>query len=71
MHTGHSVTITSATIQDGALIGIGSVVSEGALVETGAQLAAGSVVPAGGRIPAGEVSTLYIHRSPWPTAFVH
>jgi carbonic anhydrase/acetyltransferase-like protein (isoleucine patch superfamily) len=52
---GHSATITSATIEDKALVGIGSIVSEGALVETGAQLAAGSVVPPGGRIPAGEL----------------
>lgn len=52
---GHGATITSATIGDKALIGIGAVVSEGALVEAGAQLAAGSVVPPGRRIPAGEV----------------
>ena len=55
LRPGHGVTIISATIQDKALIGIGSVISEGALIETGAQLAAGSVVPPGRRIPAGEL----------------
>lgn len=53
--TGHSASLTSCTVEDKALIGIGAVVSEGALVESGAQVAAGSVVPPGARIPAGEV----------------
>ncbi len=65
MTPGHGATITSATIEDKALIGINAVVSEGALVETGAQLAAGSVVPPGRRIPAGEVSQWTRRREKW------
>jgi carbonic anhydrase/acetyltransferase-like protein (isoleucine patch superfamily) len=54
-NAGHGAALTSCTVQDKALVGIGAVVGEGALVEEGAQLAAGAVVPPGGRIPKGEV----------------
>ncbi len=41
---GHSVTLHACTINDGALIGMGSVVLDVAIVEEGALVGAGSVV---------------------------
>lgn len=49
---GHSAVVHGCTIEDGALIGIGSRVLDGAVVEARAQVGAGAVVPPGMRVPA-------------------
>lgn len=50
---GHGAIVHGATVEDGALIGMGAVVLNGARVEKGALVAAGTVVPPGGTVPAG------------------
>jgi carbonic anhydrase/acetyltransferase-like protein (isoleucine patch superfamily) len=50
---GHSVTLHGCTIEDDALIGIGSTILNGARVGKGAVIAAGSLVPENAQIPAG------------------
>jgi carbonic anhydrase/acetyltransferase-like protein (isoleucine patch superfamily) len=52
---GHNVTIHGARIDDGALIGMGSVVLDHAVVGRGAIIAAGSVVLSGARIAPGSI----------------
>ena len=52
---GHQAVVHGCTIEDGALIGIGSRVLDGAVVERGAQIGAGAVVAPGHRIPAGHL----------------
>ncbi len=49
---GHRALLHSCTVEDRALIGMGSVVLDGARVESGAVVAAGAVVPPGAVIPA-------------------
>jgi len=53
---GHSVMLHGCTVEDDALIGIGSIVLNGARIGKGAVLAAGSLVPEGVEIPAGMVA---------------
>ena len=50
---GHNVTIHGAKIEDGALIGIGSVVLDHAVIGEGALIAAGSVVLSGTIVEPG------------------
>ena len=42
---GHNAIIHAATVQDGALIGMGSIILDGAIVESEALVAAGCLVP--------------------------
>ena len=64
---GHKALIHAATIEDGALIGMGSIILNGAIVEKEALVGAGAVVPPGKIIkaktlvfgnPAKEIKTL-------------
>lgn len=48
---GHSVTLHGCTIEDDALIGIGSTILNGARIGKGAVIAAGSLVPENAQIP--------------------
>lgn len=50
---GHNVTLHGCTVEDGALIGMGSTVLNGAVIGAGALVAAGALVPEGKRIEAG------------------
>jgi len=50
---GHQATIHGATVEDGALIGIGARVLDGAHIGAGALVAAGALVREGMRVPAG------------------
>lgn len=50
---GHSAVVHGATVEDGALIGIGAIVLNGARIGRGAIVAAGSLVTEGAEIPAG------------------
>jgi carbonic anhydrase/acetyltransferase-like protein (isoleucine patch superfamily) len=52
---GHSAVCHGCTIEDGVLIGMGSVVMNGAVVGSGSTVAAGAVVPAGMKVPAGSL----------------
>lgn len=52
----HGAIVHGCTIEEGALIGIGSTVLDGAFVEKGAQIGAGAVVVPGQRIPAGTLA---------------
>ncbi|KAJ0408184.1 hypothetical protein ATCC90586_006494 [Pythium insidiosum] len=52
---GHGCILYSCTIENNALIGMGSIILDGALVESDAIVAAGSVVPPGRRIPSGQL----------------
>ncbi|MCC8198117.1 MAG: gamma carbonic anhydrase family protein [Tannerellaceae bacterium] len=52
---GHNVTIHGAKIENGALIGMGSVVLDDAVIGEGAIVAAGSVVLAKIRVEAGSI----------------
>jgi carbonic anhydrase/acetyltransferase-like protein (isoleucine patch superfamily) len=52
---GHNVRIFSATIEEGAIIGMGSIVSEGTVVRRGACVAAGSITEPGAEVAAGQV----------------
>ena len=52
---GHHAVVHACTVEDGALIGIGSRILDGAVVERGAQVGAGAVVPPGFRVPAGHL----------------
>ncbi|MCC8132770.1 MAG: gamma carbonic anhydrase family protein [Tannerellaceae bacterium] len=52
---GHNVTIHGAKIENGALIGMGSVVLDDAVIGEGAIVAAGSVVLAKTRVEAGSI----------------
>ena len=49
---GHSAIIHACTVEDDALIGMGSILLDGCVVEQGALVAAGTVVPPGKRVPA-------------------
>lgn len=50
---GHLCTLHGCVIEDGALVGMGSIVLDGARVRRGAMLAGGSIVFEGGEIPPG------------------
>ncbi|MGF1605176.1 MAG: gamma carbonic anhydrase family protein [Rhodothalassiaceae bacterium] len=50
---GHSVTLHGCTIEDQALIGMGSTLMNHAVIGTGSILGANSLVPEGKRIPPG------------------
>lgn len=52
---GHSAVCHGCTIEDGVLIGMGSVVMNGAVVGAGSTVAAGAVVPSGMQVPAGSL----------------
>lgn len=52
---GHNVTIHGAKIEDGALIGMGSVVLDHAVIGEGALIAAGSVVLSGTIVEPGSI----------------
>jgi gamma-carbonic anhydrase len=53
---GHSVKLHGCTIEDLALIGIGSIVLDGAVVSEKSMVAAGAVVKPGFVIPAGKLA---------------
>lgn len=53
---GHQAVLHGCTVEDGALIGIGSRVLDGAVVEAGAQVGAGAVVTPGHRVTAGHLA---------------
>ena len=53
---GHLAHIEGATIEDCALIGVGSIVLHRAIVETGATVGAGAVVTNDARVPAGALA---------------
>ncbi len=53
---GHGAILHSCCVEDGALIGMGSVVLGKAVVGRGALVGAGSVVAPGARIPAGHLA---------------
>ena len=52
---GHNVTIHGAKIENGALIGMGSVVLDHSIIGEGAIIAAGSVVLSGTQVEAGSI----------------
>jgi carbonic anhydrase/acetyltransferase-like protein (isoleucine patch superfamily) len=52
---GHSAICHGCTIEDGVLIGMGSVVMNGAVVGAGSTIAAGAVVTSGMQVPAGSL----------------
>ena len=53
---GHGVILHGCTIEDGCLIGMGSIVMDGAVVERGSISGAGSLVTEKTRIPAGHLA---------------
>jgi carbonic anhydrase/acetyltransferase-like protein (isoleucine patch superfamily) len=53
---GHHAVLHGCTVEDGALIGIGSRVLDGAVIEAGAQVGAGAVVTPGHRVAAGHLA---------------
>ena len=50
---GHACVLHGCTVQDGALVGMGSIVLDGAILEEGCMVGAGSLVTKGTVIPAG------------------
>jgi carbonic anhydrase/acetyltransferase-like protein (isoleucine patch superfamily) len=53
---GHLAHLEGCTVEDGALIGTGSIVLHRALVRTGALVGAGALVPGGMEIPSGAMA---------------
>jgi carbonic anhydrase/acetyltransferase-like protein (isoleucine patch superfamily) len=53
---GHQAIVHACTVEDGCLIGMGSVVLDGAVVGTGSLVAAGAVVLQNTRIPPGSLA---------------
>lgn len=53
---GHQVTLHSATVKKGALVGMGSIILDGAVIEENAFVGAGSLVPPGKTIPSGTLA---------------
>ncbi|MCF7925119.1 MAG: gamma carbonic anhydrase family protein [Candidatus Izimaplasma sp.] len=49
---GHGAIIHACTIEDDALIGMGSIILDGAVVEQGALVGAGTLVPPGKTVPS-------------------
>lgn len=52
---GHSAVCHGCTLEDGVLVGMGSVVMNGSIIGAGSTVAAGAVVPAGMKVPAGSL----------------
>lgn len=52
---GHNAILHGCTVEDEALIGIGSIVLNGAVIQTKAMVGAGAVVPPGMVVPSGSV----------------
>lgn len=52
---GHNAVVHGCTIEDGALIGMGSVVLNGAVIGAGSLVAGGAVVLAGTEVPPGSL----------------
>lgn len=52
---GHGATIHACTIEDEAIVGMGSIVMDGAVVKKGAMVAAGAVVTPGTVVPSGQI----------------
>jgi carbonic anhydrase/acetyltransferase-like protein (isoleucine patch superfamily) len=52
---GHNVRIFSCTIEEGAIIGMGSTIGKGTVVRAGACVAAGSITEPGTEVAAGQV----------------
>ncbi len=48
---GHSAIVHAATVEDHALIGMGSIILNGAVIGEGAMVAAGTLVPPGKKVP--------------------
>jgi carbonic anhydrase/acetyltransferase-like protein (isoleucine patch superfamily) len=61
---GHAAILHACTVQDGSLVGMGSIVLDGAVIGSGTFLGAGSLVPQGGRLKPG---SLYFGR---PARFI-
>ena len=53
---GHSAVLHGCTIEDDALIGIGSIILNGATIGRGSVVAAGALVPEGMQIPPGSLA---------------
>lgn len=53
---GHRVHLEGCTIEDGSLVGSGSVVLRGVVVRTGAQVGAQALVPPGMEVPTGALA---------------
>ena len=53
---GHNAHMEGCTIEDGSLVGSGSVVLHGAVVRTGALVGANAVVPNGMEVPSGAMA---------------
>jgi carbonic anhydrase/acetyltransferase-like protein (isoleucine patch superfamily) len=53
---GHLAHLEGCTVEDGALIGTGSIVLHRALIRTGALVGAGAVVPNGMEVPGGAMA---------------
>ena len=53
---GHRAIVHGCTIEDGVMIGMGSIVLDGARVELGAVVGAGAVVPPGMVVPSGTLA---------------
>ncbi len=53
---GHGTILHSCHVEDGALIGMGSIVLGGAVIGKGALIGAGTLVSPGTRVPAGHLS---------------
>ncbi|MCX7836123.1 MAG: gamma carbonic anhydrase family protein [bacterium] len=52
---GHQAILHGCTIEDEALIGIGSIVLNGAIIRKGAMVGAGALVPPGMEVPSGSL----------------
>lgn len=52
---GHNVRFAACTVEEGAIIGMGSVIGEGTIVRAGACVAAGSITEPGTEVAAGQV----------------
>ncbi len=52
---GHAVILHACTVQDGSLIGMGSIVMDGAVIGKGTILGAGSLVPHGMKLKPGSL----------------
>ncbi len=52
---GHRVTLHGCTVEDDALVGMGSILLNRVVVGTGSVIAAGAVLPEGMQVPAGSL----------------
>lgn len=53
---GHNVHLEGCTVEDGSLVGSGSVVLHGAIVRTGSLVGANALVPGGMEVPTGAMA---------------